>query len=218
VATRQLVCLANSKKLGAFCVAGVDLESLEWIRPLGSGSHGAVTAAEQTLDDGSRPNLLDVIEVPLGEPVPSEGQPENWELAEGDWTRVDRVDDAAARELLDKLAIDTPAFGTNNRSIAISDVNAGHVSTSLAVVKPEGVTWTKRVWPEGAKVRAVFSHAGARHDLPVTDPAWLAEFVHDSSGDFRHDDSEDVYLVLSLGEPMDDEHWKLVAGVICLER
>jgi hypothetical protein len=215
---RQLVCLANSKKLSAFCVAGVDPESLEWVRPLGSGSHGAITTQEQTLDDGSRPELLDVIEVPLAEARPQPGQPENWRLASGAWRRIDQLNDSEARELLDKLAVDDPVFGTNERAISVESVANGLVDTSLAVVQAGDVTWTKRVWPEGAKIRAIFRHADAIQDLPVTDPSWLANFAHDASGAYPHSDDEDVYLILSLGEPMDGEHWKLVAGVICLQR
>ena len=213
---QTIVCLANSKKLGAYCVAGVDPATREWIRPLGSGSHGAVTKQEQELDDGTRPGLLDLIEIPLGRAVPQHGQPENWELARGPWRRTGRLNDEDARALLEALSIEAPVFGTNERSISVAEVEAGNVPSSLAVVRPQQLRWTKRVWPEGTKIRAVFRHAGVWHDLPVTDPAWIAEFVDDSPGDFRHDDAEQVYLVLSLGEPMDDEHWKLVAGVLCL--
>lgn len=213
---KTIVCLANSKKLGAYCVAGIEPDSRDWIRPLGSGSHGAVTVSEQTFADGTRPELLDLVEVPLARAVPQSGQPENWQLAGGRWTRLGHLDDDEARTLLERLVVDTPVFGTNERSIPVAEVQAGNVANSLAVVRPEQLRWTKRVWPEGTKIRAVFNHAGGRHDLPVTDPAWLAHFVHDAPGDYSHVDSEEVYLVLSLGEPMNDEHWKLVAGVICL--
>lgn len=213
---RTIVCLANSKKLGAYCVAGVEPESRNWIRPLGSGSHGAVTASEQTFADGTRPELLDLVEMPLALATPEPGQPENWQLSSGQWRWLGHLDDDEARALLEALVVDTPVFGTNERSIPVAEVAVGNVANSLAVVRPEQLRWTKRVWPEGAKIRSVFRHAEGWHDLPVTDPAWVAEFVHDAAGDHDHVDTEEVYLVLSLGEPMNDEHWKLVAGVICL--
>lgn len=213
---KTIVCLANSKKLGAYCVAGVEPDSEDWIRPLGSGSHGAVTVSEQTFADGTRPELLDLIELPLTRAVPQSGQPENWQLASGRWARLGHLDDDDARALLERLVVDAPVFGTNERSVSVAAVEAGDVERSLAVVRPERLRWTKRVWPEGTKIRAVFSQAGSWHDLPVTDPAWLAHFAHDAPGDYPHVDSEEVYLVLSLGEPMNDEHWKLVAGVISL--
>jgi hypothetical protein len=184
----------------------------------GSGSHGAVTTAEQILDSGTQPEVLDVIEVPLEAAAPQQGQPENWDLAEGGWVLSDHLEDQAARVLLDRLVVDTPVFGTNERSIPAEDVQAGKVSSSLAVVRPEDLTWRKEVWPEGSKVRAIFRHAGAWHNLPVTDPSWLALFFGEAPGEYGERNDQDVYLVLSLGEPMNDEHWKLVAGVISIDR
>lgn len=213
-----IVCLANSRKLGHYCVAGVEIGSSAWIRPIGSGDHGAITLAEQLLDDGTQPALLDVIEVPLGSPVPQPGQPENWTLAQGAWTRVRGLADDEARGVLGGLEVTTPVFGTQERSISVEDVRSGAVSSSLAVIRPEELSWRKEVWPERTKIRAVFRHAGAWHDLPVTDPAWCSQFVEDPAGSYGHSDEEDVFLVVSLGEPLNDQHWKLVAGVIGIGR
>ncbi len=215
---KAIVCLANSRKYNAYCVAGVEQDSREWIRPLGTGAHGAVTLAEQTLDDGSQPELLDVIEVALRAPTPDPAQPENWDLASGRWVLRDHLDDAAARELLEDLAVETPVFGTNERSISVEKAHTDGIDSSLAVIRAEHLSWTKRVWPEGTKIRARFTHAGARHDLPVTDLAWCSEFVGDEEGEYDHVDTEQVFLVISLGEPYNDEHWKLVAGVVALQR
>jgi hypothetical protein len=217
VPEKTLVCLANSKKLGARCVAGVEQGSHTWVRPLGSGSHGAITLAEERLDDGSRPELLDVIEMQLADPVPQPGQPENWTLAEGQWRRVGHLGNDEARELLTALATEQPIFGTNERSISTADVQAGRVTHSLAVVRPQDLNWEKRRgFTGGTQVRGQFLHAGQWHDLPLTDPAFLAQFVNYDLGDYAHSEAEEVFLVVSLGEPMNEEHWKLIAGVIGL--
>lgn len=215
--TKTLVCLANSKKLGDRCVAGVEEGSQTWIRPVGSGSHGAITLAEQVLDDGSQPELLDVIEVQLGHAVPQPGQPENWSLAPGRWSRVGHLDADPARDLLTGLVTNDPVFGTNDRSVSTTDVQAGVVAQSLAIIRPEGLTWEKRTrFTGGTQVRGKFRHAGQQHDLPLTDPAFLAQFADYNLGDYPHSEREEVFLVISLGEPMNEEHWKLVAGVIGL--
>jgi hypothetical protein len=217
VERKEIVCLANSRKLNAYCVAGIDMTSGEWIRPTGSGDHGAVTRAEQTLEDGSRPQLLDVIEIPLARPVPEPGQPENWELASGVWKARDRLDQREARELLERIAVDDPIFGTNARGFSAAAVEAGAVASSLAVVRPADLTWSKEIRFDRVKLRARFRHAGAWHDLGVTDLAWIAEFADDELGTYAHADTEDVFLVVSLAEPFHGEHFKLVAGVICLD-
>jgi hypothetical protein len=52
----------------------------------------------------------------------------------------------------------------------------------------------------------------------VTDLAWIAEFAEDALGTYEHSDDEDVFLVISLAEPLEGEHYKLVAGVVCLDK
>ncbi len=122
-----IVCLANSTKLGSRCVAGVDVEDGEWIRPVGSGDHGAVTRSERTYVDGSEPQLLDLIELSLARPTPQPGQPENWRLAPGRWCNVGHLAPDDAWVLLEELATDEPLFGSNHRSCSATDVRGGAV-------------------------------------------------------------------------------------------
>jgi len=188
-----------------------------WIRPIGSGSHGAITISEQTLDNGSRPELLDIIEMQLGGPMPQPGQPENWSLAPGQWRSAGHLDNGDARDLLTGLTTGAPVFGTNERSVSVAEVQAGNLTHSLAVVRPDDLNWEKRRgFTGGTQIRGQFVHAGQWHDLPLTDPAFLGHFVNYELGDYPHSDAEEVFLVISLGEPMNEEHWKLIAGVICI--
>ena len=212
--TKTLVCLANSKKLGHRCVAGVEQDTGTWVRPIGSGDHGEVTLAEQQLAGGGHPQLLDVIEVPLAAPVPQPGQPENWSLAPGQWTKVGHVGADDARQLLTRLATNDPLFGTNAKSIPASRVQAGEVTHSLAVVQPHDLNWEKRTkFGGGTQVRGQFTHSGVWLDLPLTDLAFLSYFAAAELGDYDHS-GDGVFLVISLGEPLEDEHYKLIAGVV----
>jgi hypothetical protein len=217
VATQAtIVCLANSTKLGSRCVAGIDVDDREWIRPIGSGEHGAVLSSERKYADNTEPQLLDLIELSLARPTPQPGQPENWKIAPGQWRKVGYLDDDDARELLEELATEEPLFGSNARSFAAEHVTAGNVPGSLAVVCPEHLTWEKNLW---SKIRCSFFQAGSWHDFPVTDPVWLAKFKNDPpDSTFEHSEHEVPFLVVSLSDvdPKTDQHWKLIAGVIGL--
>ena len=60
-----VLCLANSKKLNERCVAGIDVRSGEWVRPVSrSGNYGAVPFRERQVGD-AEPQLLDLIEMDL---------------------------------------------------------------------------------------------------------------------------------------------------------
>jgi hypothetical protein len=208
---RILVCLANSRKgEGGLCFAGVDPETHNWLRPIGSGWLGAVQQSEQILADGSIAGLLDVVAVPLLGPTPEVGQPENWELASGQWERVGTLGRDEARELLERLATDEPVFGNRGKAVHVDAIP--DLEESLAVIAPDHVTW--RV-DASSHVRAFFEHAGRELELAVTDPAVEQVFADVPPGDHNWREDEDCFLVLSItAEAHNDFHTKLVAGVI----
>jgi hypothetical protein len=60
-----VLCLANSKKLSERCVAGIDVRTGEWVRPVSrTGDHGAVPFRERQVDR-SEPQVLDLIQMDL---------------------------------------------------------------------------------------------------------------------------------------------------------
>lgn len=97
---KTVVCLANSRKGSGYCFAGYDLDSNEWIRPVGAGWEGAVLAGQERLNNGLLPALLDIVQVPLAEPSPEPGEPENWRLSRGVWKLVDRLSGLGRRRTL----------------------------------------------------------------------------------------------------------------------
>jgi hypothetical protein len=102
---KSIVCLANSKKFGGYCIAGKECDGRTWIRPVSSCPTGELSQTEIRLQDGSEPRVLDVIELPLLEPKPHEYQRENWLIApEKKWKRVQRWNWDDLEQLEDPLA------------------------------------------------------------------------------------------------------------------
>jgi len=79
------ICLANSKKFGERCIAGIEVEKVgevyktvekegkpKWLRPISEFQHGAVA---EDLVGGI--NLMDIIEIDVKELCPNGYQPEN---------------------------------------------------------------------------------------------------------------------------------------------
>lgn len=67
-----MVCLANSRKLGGRCVAGLVLNSQgnsTWLRPVSNYGHGELNS-ERICQDGSDPQLLDILKLSLLKPKP----------------------------------------------------------------------------------------------------------------------------------------------------
>lgn len=87
----RIVCLANSYKHNERCIAGIDVETGKWVRPVSSREDRAITKAMRAIN-GKEPQILDVLEIPLENHGPDEGcQPENRLLKPGQWRIVNRM-------------------------------------------------------------------------------------------------------------------------------
>lgn len=134
---RRIVCLANSRKLNGRCLAGKEFSGNEagtWIRPVGAREYGEVSEYERQYEDGSDPQLLDIINVPLLDPQPKDFQQENW-LLDPDyyWEKLGRATWSDLTRLADRvepLWID--GFSTyNGLNDKIPLVQVGGVRSSL---------------------------------------------------------------------------------------
>lgn len=214
----RMICLANSKKLGGRCVAGIELTDQKWVRPVHRREGGEFYLPELEYDGGGEMELLDVFEFePLADAA-SLYHPEDV-LAEGTWQYVGAAtaDDLAVVDQMLELGPDI--LGSTSSSIAKPTRNDDALDSSLAVVRPEGrVVFHKDRNFGNLRCRVRFSLSGQRYDLPVTDPVISATMAELDDGDYAPDDigaAEQPYLTISLGEPfqLDGKCYKLVAAV-----
>ena len=89
----RIVCLANSYKGGGRrCIAGIDIKTGEWVRPISHGAEKAVGWDIRKVDN-AEPEILDILDIPLQDSRPNEEyQPENRFLARGKWRKISRLD------------------------------------------------------------------------------------------------------------------------------
>ena len=94
--------------------------------------------------------------------------------------------------------------------------DAGEVDSSLKLISVAGLEL--RVYAPGAnfdnskrRVQAAFSCGGEEYRLWVTDPLIESTYLARSNGSYSLGSS---YLTISLAEPLNDRHYKLVAAII----
>jgi len=86
----RIICLANSYKYSGRCIAGLN-EAGQWVRPVSPSKKRAIDK-ETRIIDGSEPQILDILDIPLHAHGPGEGcQPENKLLKTGRWKKLGRV-------------------------------------------------------------------------------------------------------------------------------
>jgi hypothetical protein len=85
----QLICLANSRKRGDRCIAGIEVATGQWVRPVSRLEDGRIPLTRSTIN-GVPIRLLDVIRIPLDR----QGQgyeAENRYIKAGEWRQVGRA-------------------------------------------------------------------------------------------------------------------------------
>ena len=176
---RRLVILANSRKGGARCVAGLEIRdrrAREWIRPVDS-SDGTVASYYRQYGDGSEPALGDVLTMSLVEPERrSDHQRENWWMETSSrWRKDGKLNWPQLRNLPmtdDRLWHDEGAadsgFGTNNRvrfSVAQS------LTTSLRLIRVSRLE-IEVIRGQRDRLDGTFELADTRYRLSITDPTY----------------------------------------------
>lgn len=228
MAYRRIICLANSRKLGKRCIAGIDIASGEWIRPVSSDSDGALTDMHYVLDNGRQPQIFDVIEVDVVQHMPKIYQPENWLIGSETWRFISSGFHPNFIPLLrNRCTKSEYIFFCRGDRVSLNDIRAQRTKISLALVTPRLMQWYVTTSYRGNRqIRACFYIANNRYDLVVTDPMWEMrlkdlqpgkEYDNRSIGitsDYR------LLLTISLGEPLGDDNpccYKLVAGVMLVD-
>ncbi|MBL7152834.1 MAG: hypothetical protein ISS79_03900 [Phycisphaerae bacterium] len=208
-----IICLANSYKPGGSCIAGIDPETGKWIRPVPDTKDRAITWQMMVIE-GRKPEILDVIEIPLEDSGPDDGcQPENRLLKPGKWKKVGRI---TAQELSEYCEDDTVILHNHQKYVRPEFFSTHPKSEwrSLQLVHNTNVRFSRAYDPN--KWRVSFRDGkGHALDLKLTDPV--------ISDRLRTDEKvrKNCILTVSLATPWkpDDSDqpercYKLVAGVV----
>lgn len=168
----NFLCLASSYKPGGRCVAGIDLNNGEWIRPVSSGSSGTVPHDVYMLSNANRAvRPLDQVVLGLDAAQPEPEQPENWVIGDRPWTLADTWTLDEAADVLDDLtSADPKLFGSSGRSLSEDEIPTAGVPASLTIVRADTPTFYLHRRPTGSKqLRATFRLGEEYYDLPVSD-------------------------------------------------
>ncbi len=211
------ICLANSKKYGERCIAGIEVinnqnfalapllknDKPKWVRPITMEGHGQVPGHLV-----SHIELLQVVQVEVLRCVPLGYQSENILFDPESLCVLGKI--KLNEKYLDLLidAQTNKLFG--NRAKAVSAENIGTVETSLVLIKVERPEFYMR---DDNQLRAVFRFNYSDYNLPVTDVNFMIKYLQNPN---ILDHANHIYFTVSLGIEFEGFHYKLVAGVVWL--
>ena len=206
----RLLVLANSKKFNGRCIAGIDLDSGQWIRPVSKTEHGEFTSSECSVSvGGSRRQVqpLDIIDVEVGASKPGVGHPEDVHTNHENWNYLSSISVSESAGILDKYLDNGHELLFNREaSVPETDAHAGKVKKSLCVIRINDAMFDCSFKNQ---LRVKFTHRGRKYNLPVTDEgAWVAAAKRSPASTSKGP----WYFTISLGEPYNEKMWKLIAG------
>lgn len=215
--TKEILCLAKSRKNGKWCIAGVDYLG-NWIRFVNTG--GCELANIDIQDEkGNQPQLLETWEVEVLAREPLYFQPENWVI---DQTKYWGTSNDPIYPDLDDFCDDDGLIFLNTADrLSTFSLMLDPISKSLMLIYLDEVTFQKTTnYQNHLQIRAIFEYRGHDYDFAVTDPDWEARFRGSNSeypefGFYKL--TGGFYLTIGLGQEFKGYHYKLVVAVIPLD-
>jgi hypothetical protein len=220
VPTERLLILASSKKLGARCIAGISLETGQWVRPV-STPHGGALATAHCGVEGRYPRVLEVVRFEKLDSSPLPHQPENvlvpaepWELEVG----MSRIE--AADVVDEHLEYGPELLRGTARTLDEQAVQARPMEVSLAVVEPQDLHFEHEQvpWGSGSRMWARFRLGGHHQGLTLSDFAIRPRLGKQPPGIYTLEGlglqpPARAIITVSLGDALDGRHYKLAAAV-----
>lgn len=198
-----IVVLAKSAKAGNFCVAGIELGSNNWIRPVTSDEEiqGAVPAAALTCEDKTEVQPLDLVQIEFTEKAAGEVQPENFYFA-GTWKKFGHW---SLSEFEKYCGLDRTEFifYNDSRRIEPSTLSSFARHKSLLILPIENISLKAEQFDDGVKFRASFNYNGTRYEnFAVGDIALREKISGRGSGEIFI--AERAVATFSLTNPFKD--------------
>jgi hypothetical protein len=214
-----MICLANSKKYGQRCIAGIEVvrkpaggwrivkknDKPQWLRPVSSYSnHGEVKESEV-----ENIQLLDIVSFEMTQQVGRGYQHENVLFQKKSLQKISLIGRSAKNlDVLTDASCES-LFGDTDRRILANDIHA--VSHSLVFLKVHSIKIYYPIVYKTMSPRAKISFNNRTYDLPVTDVEMIWKLYENPN---LLEAFDDLYCTFSLGVLFEKYHYKIAAGII----
>jgi hypothetical protein len=214
-----MIVLASSRKHGGRCVAGLGLDRDVLVRPVAAGGGGELFLDDCEID-GAWPELFAHVRFGHRGHDGRVHQPENLRIDGSPWRALQTLTGPRIQQLIEPHLHRGRTLLSNRGGAVPAHVAEAGMDASLALVEPETLEFELEEveWGSGSRPRVLFSHDGTDYALALTDFEVRSELVRRPFGRYSLDDlgfdAHRVVLTVSLAEPHQDWHTKLVAAVL----
>ena len=210
---KTIIIFANSVKRHQHCVAGKDISTKEWIRPVSNTSEEKELTNQQcTCENFQEPvKLLQQIEIDFLQHDPLKNQPENYLISDKKWvlsvsSSINRDNVCSYLDKPDNLWID----GENqNDRVTYNLIESKKIqitqSLYLIAVDKIHIYWKDRTqWNQNPQRRGKFAYNNIEYDLAITDPNFEQ---------YEEQDLINKFLCISLSGQFNGFCYKIIASI-----
>lgn len=216
---KEFVCLASSIKDSGRCIAGKEIENGQlgkWVRPICDSDYHELTEAERRYQDGSTPELLDIIGVHFKEQIAHPAQEENYPIDDAYyWTKKKKYSQDLSEILDTPDSLWENGYSSENDRVPVDNITAPNQSLFFIspsapsiIVSTDGVEFNN----EKKRVRVQFDYNDVTYILLVTDPVIESDYLEKGNGTYTLPGQ--TYITVSFGEEWQGYYYKLAAGII----
>ncbi len=214
----RIMALANSWKHGDSCLAGIEMRTGKWVRPVTNLDDGRVRKSDMRI--GTRwPQLLDILDIPLDTTGPDfEFESENRTILPGQWHLHGQAD---VKDVLKYATRPHHILHNDRKYVTVEEMKLipfeNRTTLELIHVDNFAILDSRTTPSERHEWKGVVSSGRRKLELKITDPVFFERL---NSG---HTPSKSCLLTMSLGMPYKPPNWeeekapvcwKLIAGVI----
>lgn len=208
---RNILILAKSNKHGNYCIAGIDINTREWIRPVSSSKilEGAVLIKDATYKNGQEVQVLDVVRIRFREALPTKAQYENI-LYDNSycWQKIGKI---TLEELLLNISPENIDYLFSNTERTLLDHEL--TGKSLAFVMITSPYLSINTFEDGnRRIQLNFTYNGNCYKyISIGDPEILNEYRNCSDGNYSLGNKR--YAVFSLTDKyiLNGKYYKMLA-------
>lgn len=214
----EFILLAKSKKYNNYCVAGIDIHSLRWIRLISDDPSisNAVPPYDLMYKNDLEAAVLDKVALRCKRSEPLFYQPENF-ILDNQHTlfKKGQIDYFQVEKFAEKKDY---IFHNTDKKIHSKELNdiQEKEQYSLVLIKPLNPIIHVKTWEDGnKKISCSFDYNKRKYRFfSVTDHNILNHYLEKNDGNYNLQGN--LLFVISLGEIYDRDscHYKLIASVI----
>lgn len=207
--SKTLIVLAISTKHLGFCIAGKDIETNNWVRPV-KGTSFKREELCNLLHQTDPIKIFDIVEMTFKKETPEDHQPENelvdmnvkWKyLGEFQIRHLDKLIDIDQNDFLNLI---------QSRSINNYKIKTLNLQNSLRLIKLTKSNDARMIYQiafnqKEYKPRLDFNYKGINYNLPITDPT-----IPKSDQKLNPRILENAYITIGIGEEFEYSHYILV--------